>query len=50
MPCRARGASIFDFGRSKMDSGSYSFKKNWGFSPEPLAYEYYMVKRIGSRG
>ncbi len=44
--CRAaaRGASIFDFGRSKVGSGSYSFKRNWGFSPEPLAYEYHLVK------
>ena len=28
----------FDFGRSKTGSGAYSFKKNWGFEPEPMAY------------
>ena len=44
--CRAavRGVTVFDYGRSKIGSGSYSFKKNWGFAAEPLAYEYYMVR------
>ena len=31
---------IFDFGRSKVDTGAYAFKKNWGFNPEPWTYEY----------
>ena len=35
---RGRGASRFDFGRSKTGSGAFSFKKNWGFEPEPLNY------------
>lgn len=35
-----RGYRIFDFGRSKQGTGSYSFKKNWGFEPQPLFYEY----------
>ena len=35
---RRRGCTRFDFGRSKVDSGAYFFKKNWGFEPEPLAY------------
>ena len=39
-----QGIKIFDFGRSKEGSGSYSFKKNWGFTPEPLNYEYYLVR------
>jgi FemAB-related protein (PEP-CTERM system-associated) len=39
-----RGARIFDYGRSKIGSGSYDFKKNWGFVPEPLHYEYQLVK------
>jgi len=34
----ARGARIFDFGRSRDDSGPYRFKKNWGFQAHPLAY------------
>jgi FemAB-related protein (PEP-CTERM system-associated) len=36
----ARGARIFDFGRSKLGTGAFDFKKNWGFAPTPLAYEY----------
>ncbi|ANU08134.1 FemAB family XrtA/PEP-CTERM system-associated protein [Paraurantiacibacter namhicola] len=35
---RRRGCERFDFGRSKTGSGAYSFKKNWGFEPEPLSY------------
>jgi FemAB-related protein (PEP-CTERM system-associated) len=35
-----RGCRIFDFGRSKVDTGAYSFKKNWGFAPTPLNYEF----------
>jgi FemAB-related protein (PEP-CTERM system-associated) len=38
------GYRLFDFGRSKEGTGPYSFKKNWGFVPEPLHYEYYLVK------
>ena len=38
------GIRVFDFGRSKQGAGSYSFKKNWGFVPEPLHYEYHLVK------
>lgn len=39
-----RGIRVFDYGRSKRDAGSYNFKKNWGFEPEPLHYEYVLVK------
>ncbi len=39
-----RGVRVFDFGRSKQGTGTYSFKKNWGFEPEQLFYEYYLVK------
>jgi len=44
--CRAaaRGARVFDYGRSKVGTGAYGFKKNWGFVPEPLHYEYHLVK------
>jgi len=34
----ARGARMFDFGRSKAGTGAFAFKKNWGFSPTPLPY------------
>lgn len=40
----ARGAAVFDFGRSKEGTGSYSFKKNWGFEPQPLPYQYHLVR------
>ncbi len=39
-----QGYRLFDFGRSKKDTGPFSFKKNFGFTPEPLPYEYYLVK------
>ena len=38
-----RGARVFDFGRSKQDTGSYHFKKHWGFEPRPLPYAYYLA-------
>jgi FemAB-related protein (PEP-CTERM system-associated) len=37
---RDRGCKIFDFGRSKADTGAFAFKKNWGFEPAWLEYEY----------
>ena len=35
---RRRRCVAFDFGRSKVGSGAYAFKKNWGFEPHPLSY------------
>jgi FemAB-related protein (PEP-CTERM system-associated) len=35
-----RGFRLFDFGRSKIGTGAHDFKKNWGFTPEPLHYRY----------
>ena len=35
---RDRGCTKFDFGRSKVGSGAFAFKKNWGFEPQPLSY------------
>ena len=40
----ARGLKTFDYGRSKVGTGPYSFKKNWGFEPQPLHYEYRLYK------
>lgn len=40
-----RGCRIFDYGRSKVGTGPYHFKKNWGFEPVPLSYEYRLFKR-----
>jgi FemAB-related protein (PEP-CTERM system-associated) len=40
-----RGLKVFDYGRSKVGTGPYSFKKNWGFEPQALHYEYCLYKR-----
>ena len=40
-----RGIKVFDYGRSKQGTGSYAFKKNWGFEPKPLHYEYCLYRR-----
>jgi FemAB-related protein (PEP-CTERM system-associated) len=39
-----RGYRVFDFGRSKRGTGSFDFKKNWGFEPTPLSYEYVLFR------
>jgi FemAB-related protein (PEP-CTERM system-associated) len=41
----ARGIEVFDYGRSKQGTGPFAFKKNWGFEPTPLHYEYRLYKR-----
>lgn len=46
---RARGCTRFDFGRSKVDSGPYFFKKNWGFEPEPLIYRSWSANGVPAR-
>jgi len=35
---RARGCTLFDFGRSKVGTGPALWKKSWGFEGAPLAY------------
>jgi FemAB-related protein (PEP-CTERM system-associated) len=35
-----RGIKVFDFGRSKVGTGAFDFKKNWGFEAQPLPYAY----------
>ncbi|HET7306822.1 MAG TPA: FemAB family XrtA/PEP-CTERM system-associated protein [Gammaproteobacteria bacterium] len=44
--CRGieRGARLFDYGRSKRDTGAYRFKTHWGFEPQPLYYQYHLVR------
>ena len=37
-----RGYTRFDFGRSKVGTGAFAFKKNWGFEPCWLEYEYHL--------
>ncbi|MBM83721.1 MAG: exosortase [Planctomycetaceae bacterium] len=37
-----RGQSEFDFGRSSKDSGTFRFKKQWGATPHPAAWQHYV--------
>lgn len=39
-----RGVRIYDFGRSKLETGPFRYKRHWGFEPEPLHYRYYLVR------
>jgi FemAB-related protein (PEP-CTERM system-associated) len=39
------GYRTFDFGRSKIDTGPYAFKKHFGATERPLPYEIMLVKR-----
>lgn len=38
------GLTLFDYGRSKVGTGPYDFKRNWGFEPQPLHYGYKLVR------
>jgi FemAB-related protein (PEP-CTERM system-associated) len=38
------GYQIFDFGRSRVGTGSYHFKRHWGFEPRPLCYQYLLLR------
>jgi FemAB-related protein (PEP-CTERM system-associated) len=38
-----RGCTVFDFGRSKLGAGPYSFKRNWGFEPRPITNQYRLL-------
>jgi FemAB-related protein (PEP-CTERM system-associated) len=38
------GYRVFDFGRSRVGTGSYDFKRHWGFEPRPLPYQYLLVR------
>jgi FemAB-related protein (PEP-CTERM system-associated) len=40
----SRGYRVFDFGRSKADTGAFSFKKHFGMEPIPLEYQYVLVR------
>lgn len=46
---RRRGCDRFDFGRSKVGSGPYSYKKNWGFEPLPLSYSEWTAPGVEAR-
>lgn len=38
-----RGARCYDFGRSRADTGAFKFKKNMGFEPTTLHYQYVLA-------
>ncbi|WDI32011.1 FemAB family PEP-CTERM system-associated protein [Hyphococcus flavus] len=38
------GYTTFDFGRSRVGSGAYQYKKLWGIEPEPLSYRVKLIK------
>jgi hypothetical protein len=40
----ALGCSVFDFGRSTPNEGTYKFKEQWGAQPVPLCWEYALVE------
>ncbi len=42
-----RGYKVFDFGRSRKDSGAFSFKCHQGFEPRDLHYAFHLVKDAG---
>lgn len=41
---REEGLRVFDFGRSKLETGAFDFKRNWGFEPRRLHYQYLLVR------
>ena len=38
----SRGSTVFDFGRSTRDSGTFRFKSQWGAEPVPLYWHYWL--------
>jgi FemAB-related protein (PEP-CTERM system-associated) len=39
----ANGAAVFDFGRSKLGTGTFAYKSIWGFEPQALHHEYFLL-------
>lgn len=46
---RERGCTRFDFGRSKVGTGPFAYKKNWGFEPQPLVYARWLAPGEAAR-
>ena len=46
----SRGCTLFDFGRSTVDSGTYRFKRQWGAQPVPLYWYRWERQGSGSEG
>lgn len=43
-----RGQVVFDFGRSTPESNTYRFKKQWGATPFPAAWQHYVRRGSAS--
>jgi FemAB-related protein (PEP-CTERM system-associated) len=41
----AKGVQVFDFGRSKVGTGTFAYKSIWGFEPQPLHHEYFLLRQ-----
>ena len=41
---RESGCDVFDFGRSKVGTGSHAYKRSWGFPAVPMAYRFAMLR------
>ena len=41
----AEGFQVFDFGRSKLGTGTFAYKSIWGFEPQPLHHEYLLLRQ-----
>ena len=41
------GMREIDFGRSKVGTGPYAFKHNWGFKARPITHQFHLVKAQG---
>ncbi len=41
---RDKACTFYDFGRSKLESGAYSYKKHWGMQDSLLHYQFKLVK------
>ncbi len=39
-----KGYGRFDFGRSKINTGAYAYKKLWGIEPHPLTYRIRLIR------
>ena len=37
-----KGFRVFDFGRSTVEEGTYRFKEQWGASPSPMNWHYWL--------
>jgi len=41
---REKNCHYYDFGRSKLDSGAYSYKRHWGMQDQVLHYQYKLIR------